>query len=147
MSALGRKYSRATIFRDLEEVRPYVMQHFKAERDWLISKSLAELDEWLKIAWRCVDLAGPRTKKGLEVDVSFRRLAALDRLMQLQARRNALAGIGPIVISQPSGAIGLEQFMGGLINSEPDPQIRKALTALVERNAKLEEAQDDNKSG
>jgi hypothetical protein len=134
----------STIRRDLEEMQESLKANVEAAQLWPIKKHVSLLEEILhqagRIFLRPKEKRVIQTKDGLqevEIDDSFRKLAALDRMFKVA---ESLARITS-VSSQNSGQPQQEQEekIACFINSLPT-QLRNAIIAHLQEKTRLEQS-------
>jgi len=126
-------YSQRTLERDVQEVKVWIRQDFRAEREYLMAESLAEIQEMRQEAWAVVSAGGSTNQD------RFRKLAGLDRIMRLQVMRNAILGISQ-ALPEPSRLDQLADLLADLIIGCKDKKAQKTLMDLVRDQRILAEA-------
>jgi len=82
-----------TVYKDLVHLKNWLKIEFARERLYTVSQAVAELDEMWREAWSIFHKSAPLRKDGSEVDVSGRKLAALDCIMTIQKNKCTLLGL------------------------------------------------------
>jgi len=86
------KYPRRTIYSDLEHLKQLLKVEFHKERVFAFNRAVAQLDLMWREIWRI--FYAPTLS---DQDPSFRKMAAMDRMLKILRDRNALLELTPVV--------------------------------------------------
>ncbi|MFH0849083.1 MAG: hypothetical protein V1857_06240 [archaeon] len=90
--AMGQTVSRATIFRDLAELKPVIQEYNQREAAYTLQQAILELDTMMNSAWIQYNQGPQRTALGAPIDPSYRRLNALQVLLSQHRHKAQLLG-------------------------------------------------------
>jgi hypothetical protein len=138
----GPAVSRATVYRDIQALELWLKSEYQRDRQFLVNKALAELDQLWREAWLVFDRPAARNQ-----DPSFRKLAAIDRLLRIQQMRNLVLDVVSKGSPEQSVMSTFAEEFASLVNSETDPEKKRVLLEIVERNARVAESQIARESG
>jgi hypothetical protein len=112
-------YPRRTISTDIQRLKQYLQTEFAEERKFIVNKTIAQLDEMWRQGWKIF-----HSPAATDQDPSFRKLAAMDRLLRTIQLRSSILGATPEPEALPEVADKERRFVEKLSKDEQAVLIR-----------------------
>jgi len=116
---------KATIYRDLEELRILIAQKIDAESLWPIRKAVAMRDELIRCAWRLHDLKPPKRRKIWSISTPMKdsgaRITAGKEEIEFDTSKRKLAALHEVgVFSSQLDKLAFPDIMRKLVQTPPE---------------------------